>query len=270
MQLRVAGLSVAVESAHPTMGRALLAAWEPAVVADDGPVDRHYRIATDGQVFLDGIAQFGDEPLSHRVAHIELNLLNWVVARHRGWALLHAGAVLFEGDLWIFVGDSGAGKSSFTRAALKRGGQYISDDAVFVRGAEVHGVARSVQFDPRPNGDRDVPDYLRDCDLDSYEVPSESGVTCAVPLWRAGYSTLGTLRAPSGRVVVAEIRQAESLRIDRQDALGRLCALRAAALASGAEYDGSLGHGAAFSVAWAQPEEAFAGLVAELARLREA
>lgn len=55
--------------------------------------------------------------------------LNFAVARHaRGWVFLHAGVVLHRGELLLFPGSSGWGKTTLVRALVSEGARYYSDD----------------------------------------------------------------------------------------------------------------------------------------------
>ncbi len=54
----------------------------------------------------------------------------WTLTYLPGVVALHGGAVAWEGRAWGVLGDSGAGKSSTTRALLGRGARIVSDDMV--------------------------------------------------------------------------------------------------------------------------------------------
>ncbi len=54
------------------------------------------------------------------------------LAQGRG-VLLHAGALVDEGRAILFVGESGAGKSTMTRLWARSGVQFLSDDRAIVR-----------------------------------------------------------------------------------------------------------------------------------------
>ena len=59
----------------------------------------------------------------------------YFVARHlarSGGVLLHASAVVFEGGAYLFVGHSGAGKSTTAMHALTIGAEVLSDDRTIV------------------------------------------------------------------------------------------------------------------------------------------
>lgn len=51
-----------------------------------------------------------------------------------GYAYLHSAALVnSEGQTFLFPGDSGAGKSSITRALIQRGWRYLTDDSFLLK-----------------------------------------------------------------------------------------------------------------------------------------
>lgn len=76
----------------------------------------------------------GEEPVSRPSSRAEaLSILahdlNFAVALHaRGWVFLHAGVVLHRGELLLFPGASGRGKTTLVRALVSEGARYYSDD----------------------------------------------------------------------------------------------------------------------------------------------
>ena len=57
-------------------------------------------------------------------------LFDQVLEKIDGWAFLHAGAVICEKKLLVFLADSNVGKSTFVTAMCANGFTYLSDDIV--------------------------------------------------------------------------------------------------------------------------------------------
>jgi hypothetical protein len=57
-------------------------------------------------------------------------LFDQVLTETDGWAFLHAGAVICEEKLLVFLADSNMGKSTFVTAMCANGSTYLSDDVV--------------------------------------------------------------------------------------------------------------------------------------------
>lgn len=256
-------LSVTCESA--SVARALRAAWRPSL-SGEMAAERRYFVDAADEIFVDGEPWTGGQDLFDVVPRLERCWLESVLARHPGATFLHGGGVVFGERLHVFVGESGAGKSSFTRELLRRGGTYLSDDMLLLESNRVRGLGRSVQFDPIPDGDP-VPHYLLDCDVDSYRIGDPSRKGARVPLWTVDHAARAEFSLSNNEVVVVHLRQASSPRLVRVDALRRLSVLHAAALDTSRPYDGCLGWGPTFELEWAEPERELATLLDELSRL---
>lgn len=71
-----------------------------------------------------------------KISSIKLFLLGTsfgVLLMQRGVIPLHGSAVEIDGKCVLFIGDSGAGKSTITASLLERGYKIISDDVIAVR-----------------------------------------------------------------------------------------------------------------------------------------
>ncbi len=71
------------------------------------------------------------------------NFLRVVVAyaaMHRGGALVHSAAVVDGDDAWLFVGHSGAGKSTVSQLGLDSGRRVLSDDLNPILPREDNGI----------------------------------------------------------------------------------------------------------------------------------
>lgn len=58
------------------------------------------------------------------------------VLHQRGVLSLHASAVALDGGAVAFLGDQGAGKSTLAAAVMARGGAFVTDDVLAVRGLD--------------------------------------------------------------------------------------------------------------------------------------
>lgn len=263
IDLRVLECDVAIEAARGgDVLSALHAAWRPALRPRHPDPQRHYVVESSGQVALNGAPWRGDQELSALVPQLELDILRAVVTQHASSVILHAGAVVYGQRLLLFVGESGAGKTSFTREALRRGASYLSDDLVIITDKTARGLARTVQFDPLPRSDP-IPSYLLDCDCESYQVGDERKPT-RVPLWIADHVTLEAFQPARGNTVVVGLQRAEKATLLEGSELDRYRFLHAASLVSGRTYDGCLGNGPTWAVSWTDPAREFETLLKSL------
>ncbi len=262
LDLEVLGSAISLEIESPSLGVAAARAWRPALIDAAGSAEFLYEIGQDESLRLNGEPFLGHPDIVGALPRLEWDFLSRAIQRHERSLVLHAGAVVFAGWLVLLVGESGAGKSTFTRLLLQRGASYLSDDMVAFDGGEVRGVRRTVQFDPLPVSEA-VPPWLVDCDLTSYAV--NSGAKAArVPLWTTDHAVSKSHQSSPGRTVVVRLERAATPSFGRLDALARVAALHGAALKTARAYDGRLDPGPAFGLTWREPEEDARALLAFL------
>lgn len=115
----------------------------------------------EGAIDIDpeGLARARIAPADVRVQyHALINLicagLAWLLP-NRGGALLHAAGIVVDGRAFVLVGPSGSGKTTWARLAKGAGALLLSDDMVFVDGAEagVEALSAPIRGDRAdPNG----------------------------------------------------------------------------------------------------------------------
>jgi len=83
------------------------------------------------------------------VAAFEIQLYTQVIQRiYPHFLSLHAGCIAYEGEAWMFAGQSGAGKSSITTAALLHGCQYMTDEfSLLTEHGHISPMPRPMQWD---------------------------------------------------------------------------------------------------------------------------
>lgn len=260
IDLRVLGHAVRVTTRDEAVGRAVDRFWEPAKVTPDGdPEARRRRL---DYVFDASRLYFRGEIVARGETEVELlgaferHLLDTLVELGRDTCMLHAGAAILGRDLFVLVGPSGAGKSTFTRLLLQAGARYLSDDLLALRGLELDGASRSVQFDALT--DAEVPAHFSSCELVDYPSPALPTGAVRVPLYRDGYRAAGPVDLSDYRVVLVSLTHGGDERVQPLAALERLACLHAATLVGGQTYLGGLDRGLGFSVAWREPESALA------------
>jgi hypothetical protein len=157
------------------------------------------------------------EPLGCSVAFAHWGVevaLHRSVARNlpRDRVLLHAGCVKRGERAFLFVGDSGAGKSSHCLLAVQSGYSYMSDDGVVTDGVTLWGIPRAIQFDP-PAQEVPFPQWLTEAPLDMITYAGdESGQPNGRPLFVPGRErTIDELSASDVTVVVLERGENESI-----------------------------------------------------------
>lgn len=86
---------------------------------------------------------------SETVAAFEIQLYTQVIQRmYPHYLSLHAGCIACEGEAWMFAGQSGAGKSSITTAALLHGCQYMTDEfSLLTKHGHISPMPRPMQWD---------------------------------------------------------------------------------------------------------------------------
>ena len=71
----------------------------------------------------------------------------WHLARTRGWALLHASAVAFDGDAVLVAGPGGAGKTTTCIGLMARpGARLVSENLLFTDGTHVFPLCEPIRL----------------------------------------------------------------------------------------------------------------------------
>lgn len=83
------------------------------------------------------------------VAAFEIQLYQQVIQRtFPDYLSLHAGCISIQQQAWMFAGQSGAGKSSITTAALLQGCKYMTDEfSLLAEGGAIAPMPRPMQWD---------------------------------------------------------------------------------------------------------------------------
>lgn len=260
--LRVAGLDVHVSTQTTALAAIVEAAWEPALRLARGATLRtdrdrlHYEL-DEHEVRLEGSVV---PPLVAGMSSpstFDRSLLDAVVERRAALTVLHAGCVVLGERVFFLVGQSGAGKSTFTRQLLLRGGAYVTDDLVALGRDTVCGVARTVQFDSVARAE--IPPFHADCDVTSYATSRRDRV---VPLYRGTYPVLDRVSLSGRELVVLRIQRGTHEGVRPLAPIERLGALHGAALTAARDYGGQLDRSLGFWVDWQVPDRAFELLMA--------
>jgi hypothetical protein len=121
----------------------------------DVDVGERLRIAVDDEVLWN--EPLGPEPESLT----EFYLYRGMLAEHRRrYAVFHGAAVTSDRHAWVFCGTSGAGKSTVSTAALRRGCRYFTDEFVVTDGKALWGWPRTPEVDVRESTDARRPRWL--------------------------------------------------------------------------------------------------------------
>ena len=116
------------------------------------------RRAKSAEVFLDPArAAKGLAPLCYPLDQI----LSWGMLAECGGVILHSAVVVKDGLSWVFIGRSGAGKTTLSELCFSKGWKILNDDRtmVFTRGDQVvasgtpwHGSGRFAEALEKPLG----------------------------------------------------------------------------------------------------------------------
>lgn len=264
----VSHVRVEVRSDEPAVLAGLRAAWQPASAA---PVEITTRVRFETRRVDGGYEVRVDDRMHKQAEHVEdvLPLLEAALYGelrkwHAGLLLLHAACVASARATLLFLGESGAGKSSLTRAAIERGYLYGSDELTVSDGARVWGISRTPQFDVVRRSDP-LPRWLAGADVSSYTMRAYGDEGGALPL--LGVPEAQVLRAacPVHTVRVVLLAHGSENRARPLDTLHALSALHEASLLGPSPLMSRLlGHGRALALTWADPEMALDRLEALL------
>jgi hypothetical protein len=246
---------VLVHSHLPGVVAALRATWEPALLPvaalGAGRGSLVYEIDSEGRLTHGAEIVGKVESSGNAVSVLEGELLARMVTDNRAFFQLHAGAVVFGRQLVLLLGEAGAGKSTFTREALKLGATYITDDSLICEPGRFRGVARTVHFDSVLEGDLpNLPAYFQDCDTTSMRFMGRQGEMWAVPLWHGSFRTLSFFNPLPDKVVVFQLSQSRRSSISQFSPLERAAALLGASLSSASSDFRMVPDGPAFSLEW--------------------
>jgi hypothetical protein len=251
----VAGRPVLVHSHYPGLVEVLRATWTPSLVpvaalgAARGALV--VRAEEDGTLFSDERAIGKARHAGTLASVLEGWLLAGALEDNRAYFQLHAGAVIFGKQLVLLLGEAGAGKSTFTREALKLGASYITDDTLICEPGRYRGVARTIHFDSVLESELpQLPVFLQDCDTDSSRFIGSHGELCCVPLWRGSFRTVSFYSPTPGKVTVFQISRSRRSGISVLSPLERAAALLGASLGSASSDFRMVPEGSAFSLEW--------------------
>src|SRR5690606_7910541 len=123
-----------------------------------------------------------------------------------------------------------------TRAALRTGAAYLSDDLVILDTHAAYGFARAIRFSQVPASLDPIPDYVQDTILDSCGRGAERG--WLTPIWWQGGEVCRALPLPQQRVAVVTVARGEDA-IQPLSEIERLVALHESAIIKAGEYNGA-------------------------------
>lgn len=257
-----AGIAVEVRSELPQVTRALEAVWRPAL-RETGASDLVYEVNAEGRLSINGRALTQIPEHSRIVPRIEGHVLEALAAENHKALTLHCGAVIFGEQLVLFVGEANSGKSSLTRASLRRGAKYLTDDMLVFDGPSCRGLARSIHFDPLPVDElENAPAYFADCDLESYRFRARDGRSWTTPIWHGEFETIRRYAPEAGKTVLVVIERGDEEGIRALAPIERAAALVGGSLAAGAADWGQVPEGPSFRLVWNRdPEISLEGLL---------
>jgi hypothetical protein len=249
------------EAEHHDPMRAYFA---PSLIPDSSSltIDAEARITRDGIEVLRGPSPAISS--AQLVVHqVERLIIEWCSSLASGGVLLHAGGVVRGKRPILLIAPSGHGKSTMTRAAVRAGCWYLTDDLLSLSGGSLSGLGRAIRFDSLPL--KSVPPaYLEGMDLSSIRVEKSGGLH-SVPILANGLN-YGPEFVPEAPAVVVEVSRGPD-ELTPLSELERIVTLHEAAIKKSPEYDGCLGPGPGYRLSWQDPDRAFALLADELDKL---
>jgi hypothetical protein len=188
---------------------ALRAVWAPA----GRPIIATTRVtswnamedASGWTIYVDGVPTRMGRPTEPLAPAIEDLFVERLPEWHVGRCLLHAALVEVAGNWVVFVGVSGAGKSSLTLEAVRRGGKFFTDEIVVTDGRRVWGVGRSTVFDVGPVI-AELPPRLAAADRVSYRFRNSAGQVFARPIIPVPDQQWATSPVDASGVVIVRVR----------------------------------------------------------------
>ena len=135
---------------------------------------------------------------SELAAVVESELISQLTLWHPSDSLLHGAFFELGGLPFVVLGESGAGKSSLSLEAVRRGATYHSDEIVITDGARVWGVGRSLVYDLCAP-DAPMPDWLSGADRTTYQLELAGRGLVARPI----------IQVPSGQWARAPARASD-------------------------------------------------------------
>lgn len=260
---------ICMDAAERSVLSVLAQAWRPGVVS--GPSSEtvqprlHYEFDERGSLLCNGQLLWREVPQELQAVRLSGHLIENTPALSSTCWSLHAGGVVFRQSLpetarphlIVFVGVSDAGKSSMTRAALRAGAQYLSDDMLVVEEDSLYGLPRNIQFNAVERG-APIPTHVEDCDCSTYSYTFE-GKSLAIPLWRPEHPALGAVAWSKYQVSVLQVQRGSEDRVERASELERLQILFNATLkpTSPGVLAQRLGALRCYHVTWCSPDRAW-------------
>ncbi|MFO0695328.1 MAG: hypothetical protein U0230_17325 [Polyangiales bacterium] len=199
---------------------------------------------------------------------LELVLYDAFVAHlsHRT-TILHAGGVVLDGRLLVFVGESGGGKSSHVLEALRAGATYLTDELLLTDGRSVWGIPRAIQFDLVPAGSPLIA-RLSDLDVTSYRCVDVEGRDVALPIFHVPEGRIERSRLPLRDAFVFLVRPgADESLVPVPPALALARVLAVANHVPVHDVGALVGEGRTFELRWSDPRSSLARVRAHLAGL---
>jgi hypothetical protein len=219
--------------------RGLRAVWRtcssPVVAVQQAHVieTRHEEERT--VVLLDGEEVDHTDARAHLLPVVERVIYGRVTewTREAGCVQLHCATLYGEDTALVFLGQSGAGKSSTAWRGIQRGYGYGGDEVAFTDGRAVWGMPRAVLFDPTLVGNT-LPEIAAEADRTSYTFPNYRSDPCFIPLCTPPADQLRGEPAPIPRTHVVLLEHGGDPSFGRASTLDVLAALHR-------EAQGSLG-----------------------------